>query len=200
MRTFSRARCWVLLVVSLLASGCSERSAEPAAGPAAETAASTSDEAHAGLAPDFELESLSGGRVRLSDLRGKTVVIDFWATWCPPCEFQIPELNAFYEAHRQDADVAVLGISVDIDAAEAVSSWVEDKQVKYEVLLGGESVARRYGALGFPTLYIITPDGSVDSEHVGLIESGDLEAALSRQRARGAGSADTAAEGLAGCW
>ena len=53
-------------------------------------------------APDFSLESLDGQSVRLTDLRGKTVVIDFWATWCPPCEFQVPELNAFWNAHPKD--------------------------------------------------------------------------------------------------
>jgi peroxiredoxin len=177
----------VLLVLPLLVSGCSGREADPARGHAAGVGAAAGDASSGELAPDFELESLTGGPVRLSDLRGKTVVIDFWATWCPPCEFQVPELNAFYEAHRHDADVAVLGISVDIDAAEAVGSWVDEKQVKYPVLLGGEELARRYGALGFPTLYIVAPDGSVDSEHVGLIETGDLEAALARQRARRAG-------------
>jgi peroxiredoxin len=175
----------VLLVLSLLASGCSERQPGEANGRAATDA--VSGDGSDRLAPEFELESLAGGSVRLSDLRGKTVVIDFWATWCPPCEFQVPELNAFYEAHKGDTDVAVLGISVDIDGAEAVRSWIDEMQVKYPVLLDGEELARRYGALGFPTLYIVAPDGSLDSEHVGLIETGDLEAALARQRASGAG-------------
>ena len=70
---------------------------------------------------------------------------------------------------------------------EAFLRLVDEKQVKYPVLLGGEEMARRYGALGFPTLYIVAPDGSVDSEHVGLIETGELEAALARQRERRAG-------------
>jgi len=135
-------------------------------------------------APDFELVSLSGETVRLADLRGQTVVIDFWATWCPPCEFQVPELNAFYDAHRDDADVTVLGISVDVDGPDVVGKWVGEKDVRYKILVGGESLARRFGAMGFPTLYIISPQGNVDSVHVGLIETGELEAALARQRGR----------------
>jgi peroxiredoxin len=174
----------LLLLVASLVSGCSESGPAESGGEIA--AAEAAQEARR-EAPDFTLEMLGGGTVRLADLRGKTVVIDFWATWCPPCEFQVPELNAFYEAHKGDTDVAVLGISVDIDAAEAVRNWIDEKQVKYPVLLDGEELARRYGALGFPTLYIVAPDGSVDSEHVGLIETGDLEAALARQRASGAG-------------
>lgn len=134
-------------------------------------------------APGFSLESLDGELVRSQDLRGDIVVIDFWATWCPPCEFQVPELNRFREAHRDDDDVVVLGISVDVDNDDRVREWVEEKQVHYPVLLGGEQLARRFGALGFPTLYVLGPDGRIALEHVGLIELEDLEAALERLRA-----------------
>ncbi len=166
----------LLLLLASLLSGCSE------SGPAGEIAGAEELEEERRLAPDFTLETLDGGTVHLADLRGKTVVIDFWATWCPPCEFQVPELNAFWEAHKGDGDVEVLGVSVDIDGPEVVGQWAGDKDVRYKVLLGGEDVARRFGALGFPTLYIVAPDGTVDSEHVGLIEEGDLETALARQR------------------
>ena len=137
------------------------------------------------MAPDFKLPRLSGGTVDLADLRGKIVIIDFWATWCPPCEFQIPELNAFYDAHRRDGDVEVLGISVDTEGPEAVKIWVREKQMRYPVLLADEDLARRFGALGFPTLYVVAPDGSIDSQHVGLIERDELELALRRQRSDG---------------
>ena len=134
------------------------------------------------IAPAFALASLSGELVRSTDLAGKTVVIDFWATWCPPCEFQVPELNAFWQAHAQDGDVAVLGISVDLEDSEVVRVWAAEKDVQYEVLVGGEELARRFGALGFPTLYVLAPDGSIEVEHVGLIETADLEAALAKLR------------------
>ena len=135
------------------------------------------------LAPNFTLKDMNGGDVTLSDLKGKTVVIDFWATWCPPCEFQVPELNAFWQAHREDGDVAVLGISVDTEGPEVVGAWIAEKGVDYPILLGDDDLARRFGAMGFPTLVIVAPNGSVDSRHVGLIEHGDLEEALARQRA-----------------
>lgn len=138
-------------------------------------------------APDFTLEALEGGKVRLADLRGKTVVIDFWATWCLPCEFQVPVLNAFWEAHKGDDDVELLGVSVDFGGSDLVAKWVDAKGVRYKVLLGGDEAARSFGAQGFPTLYMVGPDGIVDSEHAGLIEAADLEAALARQRGPGPG-------------
>jgi len=133
-------------------------------------------------APDFTLDALAGGQISLDDLRGKTVVLDFWATWCPPCEFQVPSLNAFYDAHADDSDVAVYGVSVDTEGPEVVDAWVLEKEVRYPILLGGDQLARRFGAVGFPTLIVVAPDGTVRSQHVGLIEIDDLEAALAAQR------------------
>lgn len=133
-------------------------------------------------APDFDLKRLRGGNLSLAALRGKTVVIDFWATWCPPCEFQVPELNAFYEDHRSEGDVEVLGITIDVDGEDVVGAWVDAKEVGYPILMGDEDLARRYGALGFPTTVIVAPDGTIDSQHTGLIERAALEEALERSR------------------
>ena len=140
------------------------------------------------VAPDFSLALLGGeGQdVTLSALRGKTVVVDFWATWCPPCEFQVPELNAFFDAHRDDPSVKLFGISIDTEGEEVVARWVGEKSVRYPILMGDDDLARRFGAMGFPTLIVIAPDGSVDSRHVGLIERDTLEAALARSRERAA--------------
>ena len=85
-------------------------------------------------------------------------------------------------------DIAVFGISVDEGGPEVVRSWVEEKGVHYPILLGDDGLARKYGAMGFPTLIIVAPDGTVDSRHVGLIERASLEEAVARQRAEFAGS------------
>jgi thiol-disulfide isomerase/thioredoxin len=174
-----------------LALACDERSGDQASAgeSTGEAAVADADEGEGDrrMAPDFVLVSLEGKSVHSEDLRGKTVVIDFWATWCPPCEFQVPELNAFWKAHAGDGDVVVYGISVDLDGPDVVSGWAADKNVQYPVLLEGDDLARRFGALGFPTLYVIAPDGSIDTEHVGLIEAAELEAALARQRANESG-------------
>lgn len=158
----------VLLVGCVFAAACSLESDGDRASRGAEPA------------PDFDLELLDGGRVSLAELQGQTVILDFWATWCPPCEFQVPELNALYEAHSQGGDIRIFGVSVDTDGPEAVSVWVAEKQVRYPILLGSEELARRYGALGFPTLVVIGPDGKVAARHMGLVETGEIEASLEK--------------------
>jgi peroxiredoxin len=132
--------------------------------------------------PAFDLRRLGGGRIESAGLEGKIVIVDFWATWCPPCEFQVPELNAFWEAHRDEPDLEVYGVSVDTAGEDVVAEWVSQQDVRYPVLLDGEPLARKVGALGFPTLLVIAPDGRIDEQHVGLIERATLEEALDRLR------------------
>lgn len=162
---------WRRVLVSagalLLASaGCSEPAEN---GSAAPIEAATSD------AADFTLPDLNGSPIRLADYRGKTVIVDFWATWCPPCLFQVPELNKLHAAHVDADDVMVIGVAVDVEGAEVVAPWAEEQGVSYQLVLGDEDVAREFGAMGFPTLVVIRPDGEIDSRHVGLIELKELE-------------------------
>jgi peroxiredoxin len=153
-----------LIVAVLGLSGCP---AGESAGPA--------EGAERDVAPGFTLPDLDGNAVSLADFRGKTVVIDFWATWCPPCVFQVPELNGFWRAHREKGDVAVIGVAMDVEGIEVVRPWVEEQGVEYTIVLGDEALAREFGALGFPALVIVTPDGRLGSSHVGLIEQAELE-------------------------
>ena len=134
-------------------------------------------------APAFSLPTLTGEMVSLESLRGKTVVIDFWATWCAPCEFQIPVLNEFYEAHREAGNVEVLGISVDEDGSDEVKAWVEERGVAYPILMGDDGLAREYGALGFPALAVVSPEGEIVVRHMGVVDLEVLEAALVREDA-----------------
>ena len=111
-------------------------------------------------APPFERELLRGGHLSLEDLHGKTVLVDFWATWCPPCVVEIPELNAVWEAHR-GTDVEILAISVDTDGSDALRSWVEKKGILYPVLIGDLDLAHAYGAEQFPYHLVISTRGEV---------------------------------------
>ncbi|HBZ69082.1 MAG TPA: TlpA family protein disulfide reductase [Deltaproteobacteria bacterium] len=138
------------------------------------------------MAPDFTLPDLNGRQIRLSDFRGKLVIVDFWATWCPPCEFEIPVLNALYDSHK-DRDVVILGVSVDTEGPEAVRSYAEKRQVRYQILMGNESLAREFGAPGFPSLIVVGPDGAIRSMHVGLVEEPELLKVLADANAGKAG-------------
>jgi thiol-disulfide isomerase/thioredoxin len=173
-----------VLIACAIGIGCSrhdDRRMAPAAADEAALAAATEPIA----APDFHLSDLSGKSVSLSDLRGKTVVIDFWATWCPPCVFQVPELNKFWQANKNAGDVTVIGVAVDAEGASVVAPWVKEQGVQYPILLGSETLAKDFGALGFPTLVVVRPDGKIDSLHVGLIELAELEKILAAHRTAG---------------
>jgi len=165
--TLAAIRAWPFaLLAGLLLFGCSGGEDE---------SAGARGTPPGGTLANFTLPDLDGNPVRLADFRGKTVVLDFWATWCPPCVFQIPELNKFCEAHKDTGDVVVIGVSVDAEGAEVVAPWAEEQGVTYTLVIGDENLAQDFGAMGFPTLVIVAPDGRIHSRHVGLIEVDELE-------------------------
>jgi thiol-disulfide isomerase/thioredoxin len=167
-----RGLALALLLASAL--GCGRADPAPVAG-APEPPAGDAAPA-AVLAPDFSLPDLAGGNVSLAELRGRPVVVDFWATWCAPCERQVPVLNAFHDKYGDR--IPVLGIAVDVDGAAAVAPFVRAHDLRYRVLLGDEGLAQDYDAFGFPTLYVIRPDGTIHSAHVGVVTPEALEEAV----------------------
>jgi thiol-disulfide isomerase/thioredoxin len=158
-------------VMLLSALGCGAQEGGDAGASASEAAS----EKPKRQAPNFELKGVDGSPVSLADHRGKPVLIDFWATWCIPCIYQVPELNAFWKIHREAGDVAVIGVAVDVEGASVVAPWIEENGVEYQIAIGDEGLAREFGVMGFPTLALIASDGSIESLHVGLIEVEDLE-------------------------
>lgn len=129
------------------------------------------------MAPKFVLETLTSDFLSLEDLRGNTVVLDFWATWCSPCVRQVPVFNKFMDMSAKDG-VSVIGVSVDAKGWEVVRPFVEEHQVRYTILLGDESLAQKFGALGFPATFIISPKGKISSAHFGVISLSELESAV----------------------
>lgn len=110
-------------------------------------------------APDFTLEKLDRGTLQLSQLRGRVVIIEFWATWCAPCRFTMPSLDVIYRRYR-DQGVEVLLINVG-ENSERIKKYVEDRFEATILMDRHRKATRLYGVTGFPTLLIIDAQGQV---------------------------------------
>jgi cytochrome c biogenesis protein CcmG/thiol:disulfide interchange protein DsbE len=131
------------------------------------------------LAADFTLETVDGTEVALSDYRGNVVMINFWATWCPPCRAEIPDFEAAYQA-RQDDGFVVLGINVE-EPREAVALFAQAIGMSYPVLLDrGGQVMKMYRAPGLPVSLFIDRDGVIRVRHVGFLTGEQLEKYLAQ--------------------
>ena len=134
-------------------------------------------------APAFDLPLLDGGRIRLAEERGKTVILDFWATWCGPCEVQMPVLDTLWRAREEGRDdLMIVGISVDTDPASKVAEWIAERGFSYPIAIGDQDLAMRYGVIGFPTLVIVDPDGGIHTRHTGVWSQPEIESVLDQIR------------------
>jgi cytochrome c biogenesis protein CcmG/thiol:disulfide interchange protein DsbE len=127
-------------------------------------------------APDFTLESLDGRRVSLSDYQGQVVLVNFWATWCPPCVRETPRLVRVYERYR-DQGLVVLGINTTYqDDRAKVESFVRDQGIAYPVLLEMEpEVGRSYATALMPSSYLIDQEGKIAFVRVGEVDEAQLD-------------------------
>ncbi|WJW76126.1 TlpA disulfide reductase family protein [Thiohalobacter sp. IOR34] len=131
---------------------------------------------------DFTLPDLEGKSRSLSEFRGKWVILNYWATWCPPCLEEIPDLVAFHERHR-DKDAVVLGINYEDIPLEQLRTFVDEYFISYPVLVNGDLSAPdpRLSVGGLPTTYIISPQGEPVARQVGGITAKALEDYLARK-------------------
>lgn len=125
-------------------------------------------------APDFTAPDLDGRPVRLSELRGKPVLINFWATWCPPCREEMPQIEAFYRRYRDQ--IEVLGVDVG-ETAEQVRAFLKDTPYSWRFLLDTElKVADLYRVYGIPASYFIDKDGIIRGLYMGAMNADQLRA------------------------
>ena len=127
-------------------------------------------------APEFALQSLDGKTIRLSDLRGKAVVVNFWATWCQPCRVEMPWFVELQKQYGPDG-LQILGINADEDtSADELGKFAKGMGVNYPVLLGKEEVAQAYGGIQFlPVTVYVDRDGNVVDKVFGLKGRGEIE-------------------------
>jgi thiol-disulfide isomerase/thioredoxin len=129
-------------------------------------------------APDFSLESLDGKNLRLSDLRGKAVLLNFWATWCAPCKIEMPW---FVELQNQygSQGLQIVGVAMDDSSREDIAKFAKDMGVNYPVLLGKEAVGEAYGGVpALPETFFIGRDGKIVDKIIGLKGKADIEDAI----------------------
>jgi peroxiredoxin len=127
-------------------------------------------------APDFELASLSGQTVRLSDRRGKPVLLNFWATWCGPCKLEMPAIQERFDQHQADFSV----LAIDFDEPEAdVRRFAEQLGLTFDILLDpGAKVQDLYRVRGYPTTFLVDADGIIRIHHIGLMTEDQLDSYL----------------------
>jgi cytochrome c biogenesis protein CcmG/thiol:disulfide interchange protein DsbE len=125
-------------------------------------------------AAEFTLKDANGRSVKLSDYRGKVVLLNFWATWCGPCTLEIPWFIEFEQQYKAQG-FAVLGVSMDEDGWSAIKPFVDEHKMNYRVLLGNDMVSQLYGGVdSLPTTFIIDQDGKVAfPPHIGLINKSE---------------------------
>ena len=124
-------------------------------------------------APDFTLTTLDGEPLHLSDLRGKVVALNFWATWCAPCRLEMPDLQA--RADQFPDRLAVVGVNF-AETAEEIEAFRKDVGVRFPLLLDPKAeVQGLYRVLGYPTTFFIDEEGVIRQQHIGLMSAGQLD-------------------------
>ena len=126
-------------------------------------------------APNFILKEVKTGQpIILSHYKGKVVVVDFWATWCPPCRAEIPHWVALYNQYK-NSGLVIIGVSMD-DSPTPVKPFIDEYHVDYPVVMGDNKVANEYGGIeGIPTTFVIDQKGDIVKQVVGYRSSGKFD-------------------------
>ncbi len=157
---------WLALGALLVAGGLLAFAAQGQAGPS-----------DAYPAPDFRLATLDGSSLALSDHRGRYVLLNFWATWCPPCRAELPDLVRFYQDHA-DRGFTLIGVN-EQEPPAVVADFLRAQGLAFPVVLDADgALLDRYGVQGMPSSFLVDPQGRVVRAWTGMIDRRTLEAAL----------------------
>lgn len=127
------------------------------------------------MAPDFEIPTLDGKKLKLSGYRGKAVLLNFWATWCGPCKIEMPwfvELKKRYE----DRGFQIIGVALDAESRRSVAEFAKQMGVNYPIAIGSDAISDLYGGVdGLPASFYIDRNGRIVEQTFGLISHSDIE-------------------------
>jgi len=134
-------------------------------------------------AADFRVTDTNGKTHTLAGYKGKWVLVNYWATWCPPCLEEIPDLIALHENKKNN--LVVIGVAMDYRNAKQVTDFADGLLVDYPIVLGNPQVVSQIGpAQGLPTTYLYNPEGKMVAQQVGLITRAAVESYLASKSAR----------------
>ena len=130
------------------------------------------------VAPNWQLRDINGKPINLADFKGKVVILDFWATWCPPCRQEIPGFVTLQRKY-QDKGLVIIGVSLDQQGPGVVKPFVRELRMNYPVVMGDEKIVSDYGGIeAIPTTFIIDRQGEVVTAHQGFRDSATFEAEI----------------------
>lgn len=133
-----------------------------------------------GSRPEYSVTTLHGERLTSASLQGQVVVVNFWATWCPPCRFEIPALQTLHE-ELADQGVVVLGISTDVGGEEEIRGFLQERAVSYPVARATRAVRQAFGGISaLPTTFILDRDGVIRHRVQGFFAPPAMGAAVRR--------------------
>ena len=167
MKKILRLALIIILVLGLLMMGCSSGS-EPKVARVG------------GVAPDFKLQGLDGQSVSLGDFEGKPVLVNFWASWCGPCAYEMPYLQ---EVHEEWSDKGVVLLAINVgESSSTVEKFMQEHNLSFSALLDTKKVVtQRYNVVAFPTTFFIDKDGVIQEKIIGAFRSkADIEKKLSK--------------------
>lgn len=134
-------------------------------------------------AETFRFKDSTGKLHTLSDYKGRWVLVNFWATWCPPCLKEIPDLVSLYESRD---DVMIIGVAIEEENAQVVLDYAKSMSISYPIVLGNRHIASQLDEVSMlPSTYIFDPDGQPAARHLGLITRADIEAFIKSKMTQG---------------